>query len=201
MLTTIFTLTTVIVSILAFNKPEYIYKLMFSPYKVAIKKEWYRFFTFQFVHGDYMHLFFNIFVLWGFGKHLEFNLNNTSIIAPSTAFLIIYLGGHIAGVLPQYLKYRNDPAHTSIGASAGVSAILFACILFDPLMTLNIYFIFPIPAFLFGILYLGYSYYMKNRGMDNINHEAHIYGALFGMITSCIFCFPYFREKLTFLLN
>ena len=99
----------------------------------------------------------------------------------------MYLAGIVASDVPTYLKHRNSPHYNSLGASGGVSAVVFSSILFAPLNPLNLMFIpIDIPGFIFGGLYMFYSYYQANRGGDNINHDAHLYGALFGIVFSVI---------------
>ena len=104
------------------------------------------------------------------------------VFGPTTGllyFLLLYLGGIVVSDIPTYLRHRNDPGYRSLGASGGVASVIFSAILFNPVAGL---YIFPlpiaIPGFIFGFLYLAYSYYMSQRRGDNINHDAHFYGAL-----------------------
>lgn len=104
-------------------------------------------------------------------------------------FLLIYLGGIIVSDIPSYLKNKKDSRYNSLGASGGVSSIVFASILFAPTNKMLIYGIIPIPAIVFAVLYVWYSIYMSRRNMDNVNHSAHLYGGLWGVIC-CTIIYP-----------
>ena len=104
---------------------------------------------------------------------------------PGYYFLILYLGALIFSVLPTYFKHRNDYNYRSLGASGAVSAVLFAFILLRPWETIYVFFI-PLPAILYAVLFLGYSMYMSRKGGDYINHDAHFFGALFGVAFTII---------------
>jgi membrane associated rhomboid family serine protease len=98
-------------------------------------------------------------------------------------FVLFYLSAIVAAILPTYLRHRRDAGYRSLGASGGVAAVLFASILFDPWSTLIIFPIpVPIPAFVFALLYVGYSIWMDRRGGDNVNHSAHLWGAAYGVL-------------------
>jgi membrane associated rhomboid family serine protease len=170
---------TVIASLSAWNKPELLQKNMMNPYRVYHNKEYIRFITSGFIHADYTHLFFNMFSFYMFGKLSE------SILGPLN-FILLYLLGIIVSDIPTYLKYRNVSHYNSLGASGGVSSVIFSYILIYPLENLSVMFI-PMKCFIFGFLYLFYCYYMAKRGRDNINHDAHFYGALFGVVYTAIF--------------
>ena len=126
-----------------------------------------------------------MFVLYSFGRSIENyfgQLHEMDILKlPLLNYLGLYLGGIIFSSVPSILKNKDNEWYRSVGASGGVSAVIFASIFFGPLDTLLVYFI-PLPGIVFGILYLGYSQYMSHRGQDNINHEAHITGAIFGFL-------------------
>jgi len=149
-------------------------KLILTPYWVERKKEYYRFITSGFIHKDYLHLAFNMFSFYFFGDIVERWLG-----APS--FVLLYILALIISDIPTYLKYRNNSNYASLGASGAVSAIIFASILFHPVNLIFVYFI-PVPAFIFGILFLAYSYYMDKRSGDTTNHSAHFYGAVVGVV-------------------
>ncbi|RZK37843.1 MAG: rhomboid family intramembrane serine protease, partial [Hymenobacter sp.] len=130
------------------------------------------------------HLLFNMITLYSFGglalSAFVGELGKSSGIA---AFLALYLGGIILSDLPTYFRHRHDSGYRSLGASGGVSSVLFAGILFQP--TGKVYMMFipiGIPGFIWGVLYLLYSYYMGRQRRDNINHDAHFYGALYGVL-------------------
>lgn len=168
------------ISLLAFSRPDIQHLLVFHPYKMDNKKEWYRFITHGFIHADYMHLFVNMFVLFGFGIMVERYYAIHFGAMGKVAFIVMYLTAIIIASLSSYFKYRKYINYTSLGASGATSAVLFAFILFDPLNILRLYLVLPIPGIVFGVLYLWYSSYMSKRGGDNINHDAHFYGAVYG---------------------
>jgi len=177
-LTIIIILITIGVSVLAWNKPDLYEKWMMNPYRVKNNKEYYRFITSGFIHTGYMHLGFNMLALYFFGRNVEGYFN-------AIEFLILYLAGIVVSDISTYIKFQNHSGYRSLGASGAVSAIIFSSILVYPLNTIYIYFI-PMNAFIFGILYLIYSYYQAKNSTDNINHDAHFYGAVFGIIYTFI---------------
>jgi membrane associated rhomboid family serine protease len=146
--------------------------------------QWYRLLTSGFLHADWGHLLFNMITFYSFGglalSAFASELGRTNGII---AFLILYLGGIIVSDLPTYFRHQHDPGYRSLGASGGVASVLFAGILFQPIGKVYMMFIpFGIPGFIWGVLYLLYSYYMGRRRGDNINHDAHFYGALYGVV-------------------
>lgn len=148
-------------------------RLILTPYWVERKNEYYRFITSGFIHKDYQHLIFNMISLYFFGYIVEAWLGTGLYIA-------LYILAIIVSDIPTYLKQKNNSGYASLGASGGVSAVIFASILLHPINLILIYFI-PMPAIVFGVLYLAYSYYMDKQSRDNVNHSAHLYGALFGL--------------------
>lgn len=172
---------TVGVSILAFRNYELFDKLLLSPYMVVHRKEWYRTITHGFLHADWFHLFVNMFVLYYFGKYVE---SAFGYITHRWLFhyIVLYFGGMIVASIPSIIKYKNVYAYRSVGASGAVSALLFAYIFFEPWNMVYIMAILPIPSIIFGVLYLAYSSYMSKRGGDNVNHDAHFFGAVFGFL-------------------
>lgn len=195
--TVIIIIITCLISISVFNKPAEINKLIFWPALIKEKKQYYRFLTSGFIHADWMHLGFNMLTLYFFGRYVEDYFRQ--IFGPGI-YILFYLLAMIAADIQTYLQYRNDYHYRSLGASGAVSAVLFASILFNPWAKLYLLF-FPIgiPGFVFGLLYLGYCIYMSKRGQDNINHTAHLWGALFGILFVVAFepkIIPYFIQQL-----
>jgi len=190
-MTLIIVLITSLVSIAAFRSEELMSKLLFNPYKVYHKREWYRLFTHGLLHADWYHLIINMIVLYSFGIAVERYFDQLAaagfIKYPVLNFFILYLGGIVISSVTTLWKHRNNSEYNSIGASGAVSAVVFTNIFFGPMNTLLFYFI-PIPGILGGIIYLVYSHYMSRRGKDNINHDAHFVGAVFG------FLFPVFMN-------
>lgn len=169
---------TVIVSFLCFNNRGLFLKLALIPYLVVKKNEWYRLITHGFVHADFTHLLVNMFTYWSFGVYMEGIFRAMGF--DNGAYLGLYFGGMVVASAPDLIKRYNNPDYISIGASGAVSAVLFASILFDPWSKILLFAVVPIPGIVFGVLYLIYCQYMNKRGGDNINHNAHFYGAVYG---------------------
>ncbi|WP_149241031.1 rhomboid family intramembrane serine protease [Dyadobacter sp. 32] len=170
------------ISYYAFSNYSLMDKLILNPYKVTKRNEYYRFITSGFVHADFGHLIFNMLSLWFVGEGIESLFYQ--LFGPSGSFyyLFLYIVGIIVSDIPTYLKNRTNSNYNSLGASGGVSAVLFAAILFAPTMTISLYFFIKMKAFIFGILFLGYSYYEARKGTSYVNHSAHMVGAIFGML-------------------
>lgn len=179
-ITIIIVAITVLVSWRAFNDRALLERLILWPPAVERRKQYDRLLGYGFVHADWMHLIFNMITLWSFGTAVERVFSEW--ITP-VGYVLFYLSAIVVSILPTYITHRNDANYRSLGASGGVSAVLFAFILFDPWSTLIIFPIpVPIPAFLFAILYVGYSIWMDRRGRDNVNHSAHLWGAAYGLL-------------------
>lgn len=177
---------TSIISIVAFNRRELFDKLQLNPYAVWHKKEWYRIISHGFLHADWVHLFINMFVLFSFGSSVENIFKQLAvegiIKSPVLSYVLLYFVSMIFATLTTIKKQKDNHWYNSVGASGAVSAIVFASIFFQPLAKLYFYAVIPIPGIVFGVLYLGYSHYMSRRGGDNINHDAHFIGAVFGFL-------------------
>ena len=171
---------TCLISITGFSSPKIIDDLIFWPPAISKRNQYYRFITCGLIHADYMHLGFNMLTMFFFGRIMEVYYMGM-LGLPNYYFLILYIGALIFSLLPTYFKHRNDYDYRSLGASGAVSAILFAFILLKPWQTIYIFFV-PVPAILYAVLFLGYSAYMSRKGGDYINHDAHFYGALFGIV-------------------
>ena len=181
--TLIIIVVTVGISFLAWNNPALMDRWIMNPYQVASRGQYYRLVTSGFLHADWGHLFFNMLSLYFFGAVIE-QIFGALFGAVGPLYLIgFYLVGILVSDIPSFLKHRNDPGYNSLGASGGVSSILFASILFYPLSKISLLFIpVGVPGFIFGGLYLAYSYYEAQRGQGAVNHDAHFYGALFGIL-------------------
>lgn len=187
--TLIIIIITVITSFAAWNNPALESKWIFNPYLVLTKKQYYRFLTSGFIHQGYIHLGFNMFALYFFGRVIEQIYGYYLGVNGSWYFLILYLLGIVISDIPTFFKHREHPGYNALGASGGVAAVVFSSILFLPLNDICIYGIFCLPGFILGVLYLIYSYYQGKNMSDNINHDAHLFGALFGLIYS-FFIYP-----------
>lgn len=181
---------TLAVSFYAFSNHEMLRKLIMNPYMVKHRREYYRFVTSGFIHADHMHLIFNMISLYFFGPVIDrlFTMIFGSGVG-SFYYVALYVLGIIVSDIPTYFKNQNNPGYNALGASGGVSSVIFAFILFLPLEKISIYFFVPIPGALFGVLYVIYSWYQGKKGGDNINHDAHLYGAIFGVLF-CLILYP-----------
>lgn len=185
--TIILIILTVAVSWYAFQNDQLTHRWIFHPYSVQVNNEWHRFITSGFLHADFTHLFFNMLALYFFGRVVEYVFMATFGDAIGIAlYLFIYIGGIIVSDIPTYLKHRDNPAYRALGASGGVSAVIFSSILFNPISDICLYFFICLPGFILGLLYLIYSYYKGRQGADAINHDAHFYGAVYGIVVSLI---------------
>ena len=176
--------STVIVSARAFQDRGLFHKLLFSSYLISTRKQYYRLFSHAWVHGDWMHLLVNMFVLYSFGNFLIQAFNHYLNINSNILFVVFYLLALPVSSIYSLRKEKNNPYYNAVGASGAVSAVVFASIFYDPWNLLYFFGLIPIPGFVFGIGYLIYSYRMGQKGTDNIGHDAHFWGAIFG------FCFP-----------
>ena len=181
--TLIITIITVLVSLAGFSSQKVIDDLIFYPPAVTQKKQYYRFITCGFIHADLAHLAFNM---------ISFYLFSDGLVEPACigffgeygklALILMYFAALVVCLLPTYFKNKNNQNYRSLGASGAVSAVVFAGLMVSPLSQIGFFIIPPIiPGFIFGPLYLIISFYMDKRGGDNINHSAHIWGALFGL--------------------
>ena len=183
-ITTIICILTCLVSIPAFSNPDWIFKLADRPYLVKRNKEYFRLISHAFVHGDWMHLLFNMLALYTFGTTVEMYYGAyISQTMGSTLFLMMYIISILAGSLPSYIKKSDNPEYLSIGASGGVAGVMFAFVIFNPWHIIYIYFI-PVPAIIGAVAYLVYSSWAARQQRDNINHDAHFYGAIAGFVTT-----------------
>jgi membrane associated rhomboid family serine protease len=190
MITYVIIALTCLVSISAFSNRDVFNKALFNPYIINQNREWYRFFSHALVHADWIHLFFNMYALYLLGLRVEkyyFPLLFESGRGMLN-YLLLYLGGTVVSAFPSFEKHKHNSYYSAVGASGAVSAVIFSAILIDPLNTdIRLIFLpFPIPSFILGAAYLTYSWYMAKRGKDNIGHDAHFWGAVFGLVITGI---------------
>ncbi len=180
-------IVTCLISLLCFQNNDYFQKLKHHPASEFHHGQYYRWLTSGFVHGDFIHLAVNMFVLYQFGHMVEqsliFHLGST---AGSILFVAGYLLTVVMGDIPTYFRHRQNSYFSSVGASGGVSGILFHYILLQPWSMLGLYAIIPVPAIVFGILYLWYSTWASRNQHDMIDHDAHFYGAIAGILIAII---------------
>ena len=178
-ITLLIIVVTVLVSLSAFKDELLMHKLILWPRGMNDPKEYYRFVSSGFIHADMNHLVFNMMSLYFFGSAAEV------FIGSNILYLVLYITGIIVASVPTFLRNRNNSYYRSLGASGGVSAIIFYTIYHSPWSRISLIFIPEelfkgIPGILFGVLYLAYCVYMDRKGSDNINHNAHLFGALYG---------------------
>lgn len=203
-ITLIIVIVTSLVSIMAFQNEALMNKLIMNPYVTKHRNQWYRFITSGIIHADWLHLLINMFVFYSFGGIVEKYYSAYFGELSTYYFLVLYFGSMINSILPSYVKHHEHPHYNSLGASGAVSAIVFAYIIFDPLSNIYLYGLLGIPGIVAAILYLVYSWYMARKGGDNINHSAHMWGAIFGFVYTIILrpeLFMNFIEELTGVLG
>lgn len=175
-------LTTIILSMNAMNKEELKNRMMFIPYLCKKEKQSYRILTHMFIHADITHLLFNMMSLYFLGSILEKELiYEFGFLKGEFHFVTLYFLGGLFSTLIPYARNHDNPSYRSLGASGAVSAIVFGFVIWNPTADL-IVMIIPMKAWLFGILYLIYEFWSDKRGGTGIAHDAHIGGAIFGVI-------------------
>lgn len=187
-------LVTVIVSLLAWQSPALMQRLIFYPPAVQ-RGQVDRFVTHGFIHADGQHLLFNMFTLYFFGRNMQgFFADKMG----SLGFILFYLSALVIATIPTYLRHKNNAGYSSLGASGAVSAVVFASILFDP-WSLIVVLVVPMPAIVYAIGYIAYSVYADRYRNDNIGHSAHLTGAIYGWLATILLeprIVPYFFNQL-----
>lgn len=174
---------TTIVSLYAFNNRSFFDRFKFSTYAITEMRQVDRLLSSGFLHADFMHLFFNMFTLFFFSRTIV-------TLMGDLVYVVIYLLAILGGNLLTLWLYRRDNTYTAVGASGGVSGIIFATVALFPDMELIIFPLpIPLPGWVFGIAYLAYSVYGMRNAIGNIGHAAHLGGAVVGFVAAII-CFP-----------
>ncbi|MBL0882059.1 MAG: rhomboid family intramembrane serine protease [Chitinophagaceae bacterium] len=188
-ITIVILILTCIVSFTAFSNQKVIDDLIFYPPAIKQRNQWYRFVTNGVIHADIGHLAFNMFSFYLFGNFVEkdfislFNQNGNIL------FLAMYITALAVCLIPTYFQHKDNYHYRSLGASGAVSAVVFAGIFLNPTIKIGLIIIPPIiPGFIFGPLYLVLSAYMAKSGGDNINHSAHFWGAVWGIVFVIVTC-------------
>jgi len=175
-------IATILVSIAAFQNKGLFDQLKFHPWTIKRERNYHRFLSYGFIHADFAHLAINMYVFYIFGESVEilfkFDYGRNSI----PLFIVLYFGGLIISTIYSYIKHKDNVLYSAVGASGAVSAVVFAYIIMIPRSSLRLFLIpIDIPAWIFGGLYLVYSFVMARRGKGNIGHDAHFFGALYGV--------------------
>lgn len=174
---------TTLISVGAFSNEKMRNDLIFYPPAISQRNEWYRFFTCGFIHADFAHLLFNMLALYFFGGSVETIFKQLYGKTGGLLYLLLYFSALLISLLPTYFRHRNNYNYMSLGASGAVSAVLFAGLVLVPSAEIFIFFIpIPIPGFIFAPLYLLLSFWLDRRGAGNINHSAHLWGAIYGAL-------------------
>jgi len=175
-----------IISFIAFSNTDLQYKLQFNAYQIIHRRQYYRMFSHAFVHSGWGHLLLNLFVLYSFGRGVTYQFAGYLGINGDLLFLILFISAIPISSLYSLSKEKNNPHYNAVGASGAVMAVVFASIFLEPYSMIYLYFI-PIPGIVFGVLFLIYTKYMSYRGNDNIGHDAHFWGAVYGFFFPAIF--------------
>ncbi len=186
-ITILIILITFSISFYAFKSSDIMYKFIFSPYKVYREKEFFRFLTSGFIHADFYHLLFNMIALYSFGESLEVSYRYYFGELGKFFFIALYVGGLLISNIPSFLKHKKDSSYHSLGASGGVDAVVFSCILYSPISPICLFQVICLPSFIFGIFYIIYTIYSgRNNYNSRVNHWAHLSGAIFGLVFNII---------------
>ena len=195
MVTLLLIVVTAIVSWMALHNRRVMDRLILWPPAIQRHHQYDRLVTHGFVHADLSHLLFNMITLYFFGRLAE------QFFVPyigQLGFALFYLSALVVAILPTYIRHRRDPSYRSLGASGAVSAVLYAFILLKPWSMIFVFFV-PLPAILYGAMYVGYSIWMDRHGDDNVNHSAHLWGAGYGMLFTLLLeprVWPAFLQEL-----
>ncbi len=176
-------IVTAVCSYLGFTRPGFTDRWLFDAQSILRNKQYYRIISSAFLHGSWMHLIFNMYSLYSFGGAVE------QVFGP-TQFLLIYFISIVGGNLLSLVLHRNHE-YRALGASGGVCGIIFACIFLLPGSSVYMFFIpFPIPAYIFAVLFLAVSYFGLRGQIGNIGHDAHLGGAIIGLVVTTVM-YPY----------
>lgn len=179
---------TCLISIPAFKNRRLFDQLKHHPYTEKREKEYYRWLTSGFLHGSEMHLGINMFVLYQFGTTVEYRFQTMfGDTTGAVLFLVMYLLTIVLADTPTFFKHQDNPYYSAIGASGGVSGVLMSYVLLDPWAMLGLYFVIPMPAIIFAVLYLWYESWASKNAKDNIGHDAHFWGAIAGVVITLVF--------------
>lgn len=181
-MTIIFIALTVGFSILAFNRSEIRYKYQFNAYQILKRKQYLRLILHGFLHANWTHLLVNMIILYSFGRNLEKHFASEFGSLSSVYFSIFYITSILVAPVYSLIKNRDNYLYNAVGASGAVSAIVFAAIFFEPWSKVYFFGLLPVPGIVFAGLYLIYSWQMSKKKGDNIAHDTHFFGAIYGLL-------------------
>lgn len=194
-------IATAFVSYQAFEDRELFKKLVFNGLAVGKYKQYYRLLSHALIHADWGHLLFNMLTLYFFAEQSLFYFDGY-MGKGIFWFSLLYVSGAAAASIPAFLKHKNHSWYNAAGASGAVSAVLFSTIFFNPWVGIMFFLIpVPIPGFIFGIIYIAASTYFDKKGNDNIAHDAHIAGAIYGFLFPLLIKPPLYEVFLKNLLG
>lgn len=161
-------------------------RFILHPYTVVRERQYYRILTCGLIHGNWLHLFFNMYVFYNFAFVLE-----AFVLQSPFYFALIYVFSQIVSALPSVIQHKNNPAYYALGASGAIAGVLFSFIALMPNEKFYILFFndpnLGIPAWIFGLVYLAFSFVMGRKKLDNIGHDAHFWGAIAGALLTLAF--------------
>lgn len=170
---------TSLVTLWAFKDRTVYAHLILYPQTMRNAAEYHRFLTHGFIHADEQHLIFNMIALYSIGSYVE---GFYALMGVHQLYLVLYLSGIFVASLPSFIKHRNNPHYASLGASGGTAAVMFSMVYLAPWEKFSLFFFIPMWAIVFAVLYLVYSAYMTGKQRDNVAHDAHFVGALYGFV-------------------
>jgi membrane associated rhomboid family serine protease len=161
---------------------------LLRPYWLLRRRQYDTIVTSGFIHGDFAHLFFNSLALFSFGPGLEQRIGTAKFVA-------LYFLGLVLSSLGSVYKQRNNPDYAALGASGAILAVVFAFVVYYPKNTIFLYFV-PMPAVVFAIVYAAYSMWASKNRHDNVAHDAHLDGALVGLVFVGLTDFPAWKRAI-----
>lgn len=176
---------TTVYSIMGFSNAALVNKTILWPYYMVRKNEYYRSITSGFLHADFIHLFFNMFTLYFFGRNVEIIFNIYGL-GGQLAYVLLYFTALIVSDITSVIKNKDNIHYRALGASGAVCAVIFAAIVFDPWSAIYLYGVIKISAMVYAILFVAYCVYMARKEQDNINHDAHLWGSLYGLVFAVV---------------
>ncbi len=181
-LTFIIVAITVFVSWRAFENSALFEKLLHNPYQVKHRKQYYRMLSHALIHADWVHLGLNMFVFWSFGQWVEVYFLAKYGLKGEVLYLFLYVLAAVAATLPSMRKHGDNSGYNSVGASGAVSAVMMAAMFISPTSEILFFMAIPMPAYIGILVFFIFEHLMNRSGKTNIAHDAHIWGALFGIL-------------------